>query len=303
MYYPILRGKQFELIALRELAPVVGSQYMTPVIEPVRDNLSPLRKTVEILGENAIKPLIIVNPSLGDFSGSGSQLARFVQELGAENFAPCVKVKRREDLELIDFAGADVRNAAVLVENGVDRSMIAPLNDFSLVLLNKDKVNPSACSQLSRVVLYGDAFPKKSRNADYEEKSFFSSLHVTWSTQKNVVGFGDFTILGEEYAESGGPAYVVTIHLSYIDNEDFDSMYVRHFSSFDDQSPANPGGKFKDALEKLCQFVEANAELFQSTTGLAELFSLRNGAFPGLGQVKKYSMKHHVETTCSYLRG
>lgn len=37
MYFPYLRGKQFELLALREIAPRLGyAQCVTPIIEPVR---------------------------------------------------------------------------------------------------------------------------------------------------------------------------------------------------------------------------------------------------------------------------
>lgn len=70
MYYPILRGKQFELIALRELAANISPELIRPVIEPVRGNLAPLHKTIEALNKSGIKPLVIINPSIGDFSKS-----------------------------------------------------------------------------------------------------------------------------------------------------------------------------------------------------------------------------------------
>jgi hypothetical protein len=42
MYYPILRGKLNELLALRELANLPVDKKFCPVIEPVRSSLAPL---------------------------------------------------------------------------------------------------------------------------------------------------------------------------------------------------------------------------------------------------------------------
>lgn len=55
MYQPYLRGKQFELIALRELAESMGETGVVhPVIEPVKESTSTLRLTIEKLKENNV---------------------------------------------------------------------------------------------------------------------------------------------------------------------------------------------------------------------------------------------------------
>ncbi|WP_434556017.1 sce7725 family protein [Pseudomonas aeruginosa] len=301
MYYPILRGKQFELIALRELAGHIQSNLIRPVIEPVRGNISPLIKTIETLTESGIEPLVIINPSIGDFAKGSDGLFELLKS--TEHFIPCIKAKSVEDLFLLTELELSLTDSAVFIESGLDKSLVDSLQDASCVLVNKDKVHSGAINRLNNVVLFGDFFDKKIRNADYEEKSFYSSLHTEWTSYRNAIGFGDYTILSEEYSEAGGPAYVVTIHLSYIDKEEFDAMYVRHFSSFNDDSPANPGGKFKSALEEVSNYISKNPNTFTETQGLSELLSLRGNPFPGLGQVKKYSMKHHIETTCEFVRG
>lgn len=52
MYFPYLRGRQFELIALRELVEKdVLSSKIIPVIEPVKLS-STLLKTIEMYGNN-----------------------------------------------------------------------------------------------------------------------------------------------------------------------------------------------------------------------------------------------------------
>ncbi|GLX13977.1 MULTISPECIES: sce7725 family protein [Pseudomonas] len=300
MYYPILRGKQFELIALRELAGHIQPDVIRPVIEPVRGNLAPIIKTLEALSESGIVPLVIMNPAIGDFAKSSDGLSELTKITA--NFTPCIKVRGTDDLSLLAKLELSLSNSAIFIEGGIDKALVDRLQEASCILVNKDKVHSGAISRLNNVVLFGDFFEKKIRNADYKEKSFYSSLHTEWRTYKNAIGFGDYTILSEEYSEAGGPAYVVTIHLSYVDGDEFDAMYVRHFSSFNDDSPANPGGKFKSALDKVHEYINKNPGIFVRTTGLNELLNLHGNPFPGLGQVKKYSMKHHIETTCEFVR-
>lgn len=67
MYYPILRGKLNELLALRELAQLELKNF-TPVIEPVKKDIKALVKTIESLNEYSIEPYIIINPTIGDFA-------------------------------------------------------------------------------------------------------------------------------------------------------------------------------------------------------------------------------------------
>jgi hypothetical protein len=300
MYYPILRGKQFELIALRELSETLHPHNITPVIEPVRKNLKPLISTIETLASRGITPIIIVNPSLGDFAKE--LLDADALSSISEKFIPCVKIRNSTDpaIQLIKNSN---QKAAVFIENGVDKTLISAIEGAPLVFANKDKLVPGALALMKNVVLYRNAFNKQVRNADYDERSFYSTLHVEYKSLPQAIGFGDFTILSEEYSESGGPAYVVTIHLSYIDSEEFNSMYVRHFSSYDDESPTDPGGKFKDALKKLVSYVTNNETSFVKTSGLSGLLLLEGKPFPGLGQVKKLSLKHHIETISSFIQG
>ena len=67
MYFPFLRGKQFELIALREIAKTItGSNTINPIIEPVKKKTSTYQKTLETLCQGNINFTVIINPSVGD---------------------------------------------------------------------------------------------------------------------------------------------------------------------------------------------------------------------------------------------
>ena len=300
MYLPYLRGKQFELIATRELSEKVSSNYFRPIIEPVRKNLSPLVRTVKHLSEKNITPLIIVNPSVGDFRSDYQSL---VNDLHSHelNYLPCVAIRggksgiAREVIRGLDGP------FALQITDGIDRETIAMSRDAEITVADHDSP-PTALAQLNNLVLLGDFFKKQKRNADYSPESSFSHLHATYSNQRNVIGFSDYTLIGSVYSESGGPAYVVTIHASYINEERFDEMFVRHYSSTDDGTPTDPAGKFAEALDMLIRDVDAPNSFFYQSSALEEFRKLNSsGHFPGLGQVKKLSMEHHIETVCNYL--
>lgn len=299
MYYPFIRGKQFELVALRELAPRLPNYIYKPIIEPVRKNLLPLIKTIKHINEFDIQPIVIVNPDLGDYSGLDVNLYREILTLdNSINFLPCVKVTDESNhLSLLDEIP---KRRAIFIPEIDDESALKHISDECLGILPVD-IFDEELVKLKNIILLDDPFQKKSRNADYKDKSRFSFLHKSYSSRANVIGFGDYTIVGSDYSEAGGPAYVVTIHLSYIDKEN-GQMFIRHFSSSPSNSPANPGGKFDEALKKAISFINSNPNVFDNTLGLAELSRLHvNEHFPGLGQVKKISIQHHIETICNYL--
>ncbi len=302
MYFPILKGKQNELIALRELSDIIDAQYLKPVIEPVRENISPLKRTIKQLSDNGIVPLVVINPSLGDYVGGEDFISpQLLEEEGA--YLPCVKIKNPQDLAAIELFQSFRGRAAAYIESSVDRALVEIVNASMYTLVNPVRVSSAAFAQIRNKVVYGDFFKKEVKNSDYAEDSLFSGLHTEYRNLDNVIGFGDFTILSEDYSESGGPAYVVAVHLSYINRQEYDAMHVRHFSSYDDRTPTNPGGKFMDALNKLVQYVTQNPNKFTRTIGLEEFFTLHASRhYPGLGHVKKISIKHHIETTCRYIQ-
>lgn len=301
MYYPILRGKQFELIALRELSPTLSAQTFKPIIEPVRRATNPLLRTISVLNENNIQPIIIVNPFVGDFSADNSQLLTFLAEQDIE-YTPCVNLSKEDHSDhLLSTYRAEGIDYAVNLVGGIDQPLINHVAGATCTIIDSN-TSPLAMSQLGNVVLVGDFFDKKTRNADYPRESVFSHLHVTALQASNVIGFGDYTLLPQEFIEGGGPAYVVTIHASYIDPERFNEMYVRHYSSYDDKTPTDPARKFSSALNELISDVEIIPNIFTMTAGIDEFVELHeSGHFPGLGSVKRISIKHHIETICEFL--
>lgn len=302
MYLPLVRGKQFELVALRELATVIPPNLFKPIIEPVRDNYSPLIKTVQLLNERNIKPIIIINPSLGDFKKLEGYIDEAISEIdGNIRYIPCIKIKEltRDVEEKINSISTE---KAIYLYDKIDTKSISILNSVDYSIVPNDAPS-GALNAIKNIVLMDDPFQKKKKNADYERDSYFSDVHTNYKKRAaNVIGFSDYTIVGSDYSEGGGPAYVVTIHMSYIDIENFDSMSIKHFSSTDNNSLVDPGGKFFEALTKFHSFNEKHPHVFDDTIEKIELINLyHRRQYPGLGVVKKLSIEHHIQTICNYL--
>ena len=309
MYYPILKGKQFELTALRELIGHIPATNVCPILEPVNLGLGPLATTISELSASGINPWVIINPSQSDFARSaGVNISTsLITQLsgtagGAGRFVPCIKIIDQADTSARALLSTFTAPFVAYVEGSITPALISELMRASVVVLNPSKTNHSVWRDLPSVVLFHDGFEKKARNLDYGAESFYSKLHTEYRTCPNAMGFGDYTILGERLMEGGGPAFVVTIHLSFLDSSRLNHMYVRHFSSYSDTgSQSDPGGKFREALSLLVAHVTANPTQFIHTIGLQELYALNSsGHYPGLGIVKKISIKHHIQTLSTW---
>lgn len=298
MYYPILRGKLNELLALRELSNLSIDKKFCPLIEPVREEMSPLIKTIKELNDNGMTPNIIINPRVGDLSHKPDYVLEQLQKFDSLRYVPCIVIN--ENTNVINHFKSKVTEYGLFVTDGLSQEIINETKNAKFTFINCN-VSPNLLKQMTNVILYSDFFKRQKRNADYSAESIFSSLHTYYKDYK-AIGFGDYTLIGEEYSESGGPAYVVTIHASYIDDSRFKEMFVRHYSSQDDGTPTNPGNKFKEALKKLIHDIDHGIVDFTKTTALKDFEKISiSEHFPGLGQIKKISMKHHIETINNYL--
>ncbi|MBN6527857.1 sce7725 family protein [Acinetobacter pittii] len=305
MYYPILRGKLNELLALRELANLAIDKKFCPVIEPVRGTLAPLFRTIKELNDKEIEPLVFLNPTVGDLQNQAEYILEQLNNEGGLKYLPIFAVK--DNFDSISSVIEKVENYALFLIDGLSNEIIEKSAEAKLTFISSTTA-PNLIKRMSNVVLYDDFFKKQKRNADYPNESPFSSLHTYYNEiigGERVVGFGDYTIISEEYSESGGPAFVVTIHITYINSEKFNEAFIRHYSSnVEEDTPANPGKKFIEALSKFIDDKNSGLINFADTFGVREFQKIYDARhFPGLGQVKKISIVHHVETINDYLIG
>lgn len=302
-YFPYFRGKQYELICLRENSQLIAESAITTVIEPVKEAAVGIVRAIDSLKKEGAKFLIVANPSVGHHSDSLAP--EFIEELNAamrdyQQGGWVVQVEDHEDLDVLAQWAAHHPIAALLHHGGVaakdvvqilqDRNVQPAVHIFGAGCSTRYR---GAFPNVSKVML-GDGF-KKRKNAEYPELELFSELPVTY-VDYGASGFGDYLIVGSDYSEGGGAAYAVAIHITYSDSDDDGVIYVRHFISDTNNTPADPAGKFREALNKLVAYCESADSKIPNTKAIEEFKRLHSfGHFPGLGYVKKLSMQHHLE--------
>lgn len=311
MYFPYFRGKQFELIAIRDTSKLLAEAQFIPIIEPVKEALKGLSRALEAVCDSGGRAIVIVNPHHGSLSGNGAAISSFLEDgyLEKDNISAGILLKDT----------TSVAEAVALYNNHADHSPyfihMGFLDENELVSalgagLDKTRhiFEKQTCTVLYRKKFSGasrfmlqDGFIKQ-RNSGYPPVELFSDLHLTFSSELGLQGFGDFLTVGDEYSETGGPAYAVAIHMTFIDPQKDDQMYVYHFISDTNSTPTDPAGKFAEALGKLVAKYKSGSSNLYHGNALQELLTLHEKQhFPGLGQVKKLSMIHHIETLANYL--
>ncbi|MDH3973339.1 MAG: sce7725 family protein [Deltaproteobacteria bacterium] len=310
MYHPYFRGKQYELITIRERSELIAQHDFCPIIEPVKDNLSSLKKTTAELCDKNANFILIVNPKFGDLKTN-------TLPLFSELIDDSLKGYERFSLGYIADADCNLMDIKTFIDDYQGHS-IALIHygfpkgkDLSTLLAKTDNVTKHIFidgysgklyqkhfKEVDRVLIR-DGFEKQ-KNADYKEQDHFFDLHVTYEDE-GMNGFGDFLIVGDDYMETGGPAYAIAIHLTCLDGEG--DMFVRHFISDRTNTPTDPAGKFFEALEKLVEVLKSeDCPIFRSSACEEYLALHKKGHFPGLGTVKKLSMVHHLELIAEYMK-
>lgn len=313
MYFPYFRGKQFELIAVRNLATLLERSNFTPIIEPVRDPMesesqSSLERALDEVQEASGNVVLVVNPKYGDLARNDDRIAKFIhkntqyscvtpgvildERIGVEEVTKLLEQWPTSRVALIHYGFGDVKSLAQEINQrtGEVRHVFVEPHCGRLYRANFDE---------SEGVLIRDGF-EKMPNAEYSLDDFFSDLHITYHME-GVGGFGDFSIVGDEYFDSGGAPYAVALHLTYIAPSKDDAMHICHFVSDSNQTQTDPAGKFLEALTKLVEKVnQSNSEIYE-TSAIAEFRDLfKQKHYPGLGKLKEMSIRHHVETLARF---
>ncbi len=304
MYFPYLRGRQFELIALRELVQKgILSSKIIPIIEPVKLS-STLIKTIDVYGENDRTLAIITNPKVGTFSSD-------VKEEKNQKLKECLSasLKENNNILFINLLRANSKPERFIEKHAdnmgticVDKDAVPVYEDFFAETDVKYNLIPDESGFRRKIrknrVLLADKFNKQDRNNDYidVDDEPFSEDHLYY-LEDQYVGFADYSVVGEDYNETGFAPYAVAIHIVYFDKDD--SLRVKHFVSDSNDDVSDTAGKFKEALSKL---VEWNKKKNLDTFAIKEFEDLyRREAYPGLGTVKKLSIMHHLELIGKYL--
>lgn len=308
MYYPYLRGKQFELLALREFSSEFKNNHtIVPIIEPVKKQVNGLNAAALSMIENGMKFAVILNPSDGDYRHTGidNDILMSLTALtdDRDNWIPAY-IYKHNGKTLLDHAKQNnLSNLMIIFPSGADVN-----NEVLMEFLSKDEVafvvsgnlsnNRSARGRLLRLgkalISLEDRFNERPRNADYaNEVDEIFSEDFAYYKNDGLAGFADYTPMAKDFIEGGMLPYAIAIHLTYQKSDD--QIFVHHFVSDNNFDQSNIRGKFHEAAVKIAPFFNNNG--LYHTSAVDELIRRADSddGYPGLGYIKKLSVKNHLE--------
>ena len=289
---------------------MLAASNFVPVIEPVKESLQGLERALRAVCDAKGTAVVIVNPFHGDHSDDGGEISDLLEEKFLKSPHICAGILLNKNIDVagaIKLAKQHEKHGVTFIHAGFNepkalaQSFGQGINDLKHVFVE------DFCGKLysrhfggNRRILIRDGFERR-RNKDHPGVELFSDLHITYPDE-GMSGFGDFLIVGDDYTESGGPAYAVAIHLTFIDSDSEDAMFIYHFKSKRQDTPTDPAGKFAEALSAMIQKLDSGTSKVLETSAVKEFRDFHaKKHFPGLGYVKKLSMKHHIETLADFL--
>lgn len=306
MYFPYLRGRQFELIALREFSAISErNDFVIPIIEPVKKTFNSMKLAIAQFNSNNLTYALILNPEVGDIN-SVPEITDALESLLTDrtSWIPAFIINNNSTQILQLIRANSYENVMIICNDSTDTSS----QEFDNLVLSSSvtyvvsKENRTLKRKLTphnkKMVRLDDNFNAQRKNSDYltipEEK--FTEEHLFYS-EEGYHGFSDYTPLISEYKEGGAAPFAVCIHLTY--QKQNREVWIRHFTSISNDDRANIQGKFAEAANKAMAFLDSENIHTEASDELRQYFSERR--YPGLGMSKKISIKHHIELTNSIL--
>lgn len=309
-YLPYLRGKQAELLALREFAQQMPQDllpFVMPVIEPVKKETSTLERTAQVMREKGMRFAVVMNPATGDFEKAGGDFFDGLSEdlkagvgdgwlpayVCGEGTAAAVQDRLRPGALLVFQGRIDAKPAESLacdsrvewILDGTDRS-----RGFQRFLMT--------LKATKQIVRLSDCFMEQPRNADYEKTPDELFTEDPWYLKEDEVsGVADYTALPKLFRAGGLLPYAVAIHMTYRQEK---AVRIHHFVSDSNWDQSNPAGKFLEAAKKAAAFYAGHRDLTQAVMEMLAAYSEER--YPGLGTIKRWSIKNHLELMARILQ-
>ncbi|WP_225047882.1 sce7725 family protein [Lacticaseibacillus kribbianus] len=266
IYYPLIRGRQFDLLALAGLAKTLSPD-IVPIIEPVKD-LPALPRVAKAFAQARHPLYVIQNPQVGTYGLLEAPRHRVAFD------GPWVQAARY----------FDAQPASLVI--AATTAQLAALDKAQRVVV-PDAARFRAAGHPQAIYL-SDHYPTRAATEDYYrlQRDFYQYPKATLSG----AGFADYPLSTHWYSETGYPQRAVALHLLYAENG---MLYLRHFTSVNNADYQNPGAKFLEALAPLGPWLAAHPQAATPATAeLLELYATRH--FPGLGTVRRLQLSHFM---------
>lgn len=305
MYFPYLRGKQEEQLAVLSSNPTIYSQNKVfPIFEPCALKAANINRYAQMC-KRGIPFVLIVNPQVGKRPiPTATEVTNMINnELSAYNnfVVGYIVSSNTQQRQIQNFINAFPNHEKAIIHEGQLNNPAffqTVNNNITYHIFKEERVNQqyiAAVGTGTSMILLKDGFNKLARNSDYTGPEHFSDLYYTYSGS-GYYGFGDYQTIGYQFADGGGQPKAVAIHLSY---QNGNSIYVEHFVS---TTVTVTAAMFLEALNDLIVSVNRIPARFINTTGVNDFIDYHaRQHFPNLGPVKRSSIKHHLELVASLI--
>ena len=303
MYWPYLRSKQNEVLAVRELASNLTSNLVVPIFKPV-GNLSHLETRLAGTISQGVRVAIVMNPDQGNPIPPHSSVATMFGNLETKTPGmafPAYEIGSETTIRNIgQFCATYAKYQMVLVHRNhqfSSQSIVGALGSPTLppVHVFFDQGVPSSTINgilSSRKVLLRDGFQRQSANGHYPPHSHFGDLVFNF-TSFGFNGMSDCGPLGDVFITGGSSPSHVALHLT--EQNPSPTLICNHFVS-SVSTTSDTETKYFDALEKLVNYTGSPGQGQFATFGVDDFcLSRTNGHFPNLGPPKRWSLKHHIQ--------
>lgn len=185
MYFPYFRGRQYELLALKELA--LGgliSPSVVPVVEPVK-LIPALNNSLVAFSKSKLPIGLVVNPDVGDLAEETETINNLIDKF-------CISQAIIPSILLNDNVEAVILKLEQKGINSEDILTVLDKRDYLDIYCNlfeEDSPRFTLCPDERLIrrkvkrnkVLFDDRFNKQNRNADYPEDEFFPITILIWN--------------------------------------------------------------------------------------------------------------------------
>lgn len=295
IYYPYLRGKQFDLKALQLASEqnILNNQII-PIIEPVKDSTA-LQKTVKTLLDHDQALIVIDNPQVSTYHLATNHLHP-ISEFNTDPNFHRGHILTNEDV-LAGLSNLSHQPDYLFTPRFYDLKALMTHTHATLpgpVLISNEARSRQLIAPEQRITLQ-DHFTWYPHVADYGHfTDEFYSTDLYDQLDAGETGFADYQITGKFYHDKGGPQRALALHLTYL--ADPQTIKIHHYVSDSNDSAKDPQRKFFEALTKLANDPRLGTDQLPMTFGIKQLFDYQTTKkFPGNGMLKTLTLLHHLE--------
>ena len=305
MYLPFLRGKLYELKAVKEFIDEgYGKDFgrhIMPIIEPVKADTRPLISCVESMGKAKMPFAVVLNSRMGDYQRLSFDISDFLSKdrVQETQWTSAFEVNGEAYVETIEATIKDfsLRDVMLIFSSFVDldderiKGLVYSKAVKYVVATNLTQ-RPPIIAELKDagkdIITLEDCFREKTPNNAYRDNldEFFSDTFSYYKSLFGIFGFADYTAIGRNFRDRGALPQVVAIHMTYRKSDKV--VNVHHFLSDSRNGTNNIRGEFKEANDKILPFYADKSK----TLAIEQISSID---YPGLGAIKKFSIKNHFE--------